>query len=195
MIIAFSTSLLGKLDNTSLLNLWLVGIKNLPFISPSIAGIQGLKTADVLAYRANQPQISDQNPAINKWIWQLRDAIDEADDVLDEFEYMNHKQKLPKNTKETKSSHIQGIENIGGRWVVNDDGSRRIRWAIDDDQRRSRWAVDDDQSRLAFYEAQVNASLDRIDKTLRSIRRMRMRSATIPVYSSLLLPSASCERH
>ncbi|KAH0461094.1 hypothetical protein IEQ34_008669 [Dendrobium chrysotoxum] len=55
-----------------------------------------------VVFAANQAQISDQNPALNKWIWQLRDAIDEADDVLDELEYMKHKEQLPKNTEETK---------------------------------------------------------------------------------------------
>ncbi|KAH0462894.1 hypothetical protein IEQ34_007476 [Dendrobium chrysotoxum] len=55
-----------------------------------------------VVFAANQAQISDQNPALNKWIWQLRDVIDEADDVLDELEYMKHKEQLPKNTEETK---------------------------------------------------------------------------------------------
>ncbi|KAI0503757.1 hypothetical protein KFK09_014698 [Dendrobium nobile] len=53
-----------------------------------------------VVFAANQAQISD--PALNKWIWQLRDAIDEADDVIDEFEYMKHKEQLIKNTEETK---------------------------------------------------------------------------------------------
>ncbi|KAH0463196.1 hypothetical protein IEQ34_007778 [Dendrobium chrysotoxum] len=55
-----------------------------------------------VVFAANQAQISDQNPALNKWIWQLRDAVDEADDVLDEFEYMKHKQQLTKNMEETE---------------------------------------------------------------------------------------------
>ncbi|KAH0463033.1 hypothetical protein IEQ34_007615 [Dendrobium chrysotoxum] len=55
-----------------------------------------------VVFAANQAQIRDQNPALNKWIWQLRDAIDEANDVLDEFEYMKHKEQLTKNTEETK---------------------------------------------------------------------------------------------
>lgn len=44
----------------------------------------------------------DSNPTFNKWIWQLRDDVDEADDALDEFEYMKHKQQLTQNTEETK---------------------------------------------------------------------------------------------
>ncbi|XP_020688066.1 disease resistance protein RGA2-like [Dendrobium catenatum] len=59
-----------------------------------------------VVFAANKAQISDQNPALNKWIWQLRNAIDEADDVLDEFEYMKHKEQLTKNTEETKKRKV-----------------------------------------------------------------------------------------
>ncbi|KAH0469691.1 hypothetical protein IEQ34_001249 [Dendrobium chrysotoxum] len=55
-----------------------------------------------VVFAANQAQISDQNPGLNEWIWQLRDALDEVNDVLDELEYMKHKEQLPKNTEETK---------------------------------------------------------------------------------------------
>ncbi|KAH0461640.1 hypothetical protein IEQ34_009215 [Dendrobium chrysotoxum] len=55
-----------------------------------------------VVFAANQAQITDQNPALNKWICQLRDAVDEADDVLDEFEYMKHKEQLTKNMEETE---------------------------------------------------------------------------------------------
>ncbi|KAI0502327.1 hypothetical protein KFK09_017275 [Dendrobium nobile] len=51
---------------------------------------------------ASQEKFSNQNTALNRWIWQLRDAIDEADDLLDELEYIKLKQQLPKNTEETK---------------------------------------------------------------------------------------------
>ncbi|KAL0910256.1 hypothetical protein M5K25_021219 [Dendrobium thyrsiflorum] len=82
------------------------------------------------------------------------------------------------------------------RSTVDDDRSRR--WVVDDDRYPRRWAIDDDRSRIAFYQAQSKASLDRIDNNLRSIdknlrymRRMRMPSATIPASSSSLLSSAS----
>ncbi|KAI0514003.1 hypothetical protein KFK09_010035 [Dendrobium nobile] len=55
-----------------------------------------------VVFAANQAQISDQNPALNKWIWQLRDAVDEADDLLDEFEYKKHKEQLTKNMGKTE---------------------------------------------------------------------------------------------
>ncbi|KAL0920756.1 hypothetical protein M5K25_009921 [Dendrobium thyrsiflorum] len=53
-------------------------------------------------FACNQAQIIDQNSALNKWVWQLRDAIDEADDVLDDFEYMKHEEQLTKNMEETE---------------------------------------------------------------------------------------------
>ncbi|PKU77655.1 hypothetical protein MA16_Dca013447 [Dendrobium catenatum] len=37
-----------------------------------------------------QEEISDKNLALYEWLWQLRDVIDEADDVLDDLEYMKH---------------------------------------------------------------------------------------------------------
>ncbi|XP_020576505.1 putative disease resistance protein RGA4 [Phalaenopsis equestris] len=54
--------------------------------------------AVVSAY--TQGKITDRN--LNSWLWQLRDAIDEADDVLDDFEYMKHKERLELNMEETK---------------------------------------------------------------------------------------------
>ncbi|KAL0924552.1 hypothetical protein M5K25_005390 [Dendrobium thyrsiflorum] len=76
---------------------WQTGLKNeLESLRENHPKIQAV------VFAANQAQISDQNPALNKWIWQLRDAVDEADDVLDEFEYMKHKQQLTKNMEETE---------------------------------------------------------------------------------------------
>ncbi|KAL0927184.1 hypothetical protein M5K25_001347 [Dendrobium thyrsiflorum] len=53
-------------------------------------------------FACNKAQIIDQNPALNRWLWQLRDAIDEADDVLDDFEYMKHEEQLTKSMEETE---------------------------------------------------------------------------------------------
>ncbi|XP_020582219.1 putative disease resistance protein RGA3 [Phalaenopsis equestris] len=54
--------------------------------------------AVVSAY--TQGKIADRN--LKSWLWQLRDAIDEADDVLDDFEYMKHEEQLELNMEETK---------------------------------------------------------------------------------------------
>ncbi|KAH0463520.1 hypothetical protein IEQ34_008102 [Dendrobium chrysotoxum] len=86
---------------------------------------------------ANQAQLSDQNPALNKWIWQLRDAIDEAHDVLDEFEYMKHKEQLPQNTEETKltvrsmlKSMKKRFVKIGERGLGRDPNLKRLEDAV-----------------------------------------------------------------
>ncbi|KAH0463433.1 hypothetical protein IEQ34_008015 [Dendrobium chrysotoxum] len=91
-----------------------------------------------VVFAANQAQISDQNPALNKWIWQLRDAIDEADDVLDELEYMKHKEQLPKNTEETKKRKFMSflfesprkILKIGERVLKRDPNLKRLEEAM-----------------------------------------------------------------
>ncbi|KAL0904386.1 hypothetical protein M5K25_026484 [Dendrobium thyrsiflorum] len=91
-----------------------------------------------IVFAANQAQISDQNPALNKWIWQLRDAIDEADDVLDELEYMKHKEQLTKNTEETKKRKFTSslfkiphkILKIGERVLKRDPNLKRLEEAV-----------------------------------------------------------------
>ncbi|KAL0920676.1 hypothetical protein M5K25_009833 [Dendrobium thyrsiflorum] len=96
------------------------------------------KIQAVLDFAANQAEISDQNPALNKWIWQLRDAIDEANDVLDEFEYMKHKEQLPKNTEETKTRKFESflfesarkILKIGQRALKRDPNLKRLEEAV-----------------------------------------------------------------
>ncbi|PKU64819.1 Pentatricopeptide repeat-containing protein [Dendrobium catenatum] len=87
--------------------------------------------------------------------------------------------------------------NCGRRSAVDDDRSCKIRLAVDDDRRQGRWVVDDARSRIAFYQAQANDSLDQIDRNLRAIRKMPMSSATIPRYSSSssISSSASRRRH
>ncbi|KAH0461095.1 hypothetical protein IEQ34_008670 [Dendrobium chrysotoxum] len=53
----------------------------------------------VVHFASSQEQITDQNPDLNKWLWQLRHAIDDADDVLDELEYMELEKQVTKNKK------------------------------------------------------------------------------------------------
>ncbi|KAL0918812.1 hypothetical protein M5K25_010851 [Dendrobium thyrsiflorum] len=91
-----------------------------------------------VVFAANQAQINDKNRALNKWIWQLRDAIDEADDVLDEFEYMKHKQQLTTNTEETKKRKFMSflfetprkILKIGERVLKRDPNLKRLEEAV-----------------------------------------------------------------
>ncbi|XP_020700606.1 putative disease resistance protein RGA1 [Dendrobium catenatum] len=83
-----------------------------------------------VVFAANQAQISDQNPALNNWIWLLRDAVDEADDVLDEFEYMKHKQQLTKNMEETEKRTafflIESARKVGERALKIDPNLKRL---------------------------------------------------------------------
>ncbi|KAH0463422.1 hypothetical protein IEQ34_008004 [Dendrobium chrysotoxum] len=86
----------------------------------------------------SKSQIIDQNPALNRWIWQLRDAIDEADDVLDDFEYMKHEEQLTKNMEETEkrtafsNASFQVIESarkirkVGERALKIDPNLKRL---------------------------------------------------------------------
>ncbi|KAL0920579.1 hypothetical protein M5K25_009723 [Dendrobium thyrsiflorum] len=91
-----------------------------------------------VVFAANQAQINDKNPALNKWIWELRDAIDEANDVLDELEYMKHKQQLPKNTEETKKRKFTSflfesarkILKVGERVLKIDPNLRQLEEAV-----------------------------------------------------------------
>ncbi|KAL0920660.1 hypothetical protein M5K25_009810 [Dendrobium thyrsiflorum] len=91
-----------------------------------------------VVFAANQAQISDQNPTLNKWIWQLRDAIDEAVDVLDEFEYTRHKEQLTKKTKETKKRKLTSflfesarkILKIGERGLKSDPNLMKLEDAV-----------------------------------------------------------------
>ncbi|XP_028549133.1 putative disease resistance protein RGA3 [Dendrobium catenatum] len=112
---------------------WQTGMKNeLERLRENHPKIQAV------VFAANQAQISDQNPALNKWIWKLRDAIDEANDVLDEFEYMKHKQQLIKNTEETKKRKATSfifeiprkIFKIGERLLKMDPNLKRLEEAV-----------------------------------------------------------------
>ncbi|KAI0514058.1 hypothetical protein KFK09_010092 [Dendrobium nobile] len=92
-----------------------------------------------VVFASNQAQITDKNRALNKWIWQLRDAIDEADDVLDELEYIKLKQQLPKNTEETKIRKLlpsfiyesaRKILKVGERVLKIDPNLRQLEEAV-----------------------------------------------------------------
>ncbi|KAH0463018.1 hypothetical protein IEQ34_007600 [Dendrobium chrysotoxum] len=85
----FVTPIMEKLINTGFQYLgdqvrWQTGMKEeLERLRENHPMIQA-----VVDFASGQEQIRDQNLALNEWLWQLRDAIDEADDVLDDLEYM-----------------------------------------------------------------------------------------------------------
>ncbi|KAH0463667.1 hypothetical protein IEQ34_008249 [Dendrobium chrysotoxum] len=69
------------------------------------------KIQAVVDYASRQEQIRDKNPALYEWLWQLRDAIDEADDVLDDLEYNKLEKELTKNKKQRKVRSIMKSTN------------------------------------------------------------------------------------
>ncbi|XP_020596841.1 putative disease resistance protein RGA4 [Phalaenopsis equestris] len=82
--------------------------------------------AVVSAY--TRAQITDRNPALNRWMWQVRDAIDEADDVLDDFEYMKleeeQQEQIRRNTEKTKVRSA-GTGFFSGIFSKNRKGNER----------------------------------------------------------------------
>ncbi|PKU83877.1 disease resistance protein RGA2-like [Dendrobium catenatum] len=74
---------------------WQTGMKEeLEKLKENLPHIQA-----VVYFASSQEQITEQNPALNKWLWQLRDAIDDAYEVVDELEYMELEEQVTKNKK------------------------------------------------------------------------------------------------
>ncbi|PKU62119.1 putative disease resistance protein RGA4 [Dendrobium catenatum] len=112
----FGAPIIEKLINTGFQYLgdqarWQTGMKEeLERLRESHPKIQA-----VVDFTSSQEQIRDRNPALNEWLWQLRDAIDEADDVLDDLEYMKLEKQLTKNKKLRKVRSI--MKSINKRLV------------------------------------------------------------------------------
>ncbi|OAY75684.1 hypothetical protein ACMD2_08352, partial [Ananas comosus] len=49
--------------------------------------------------------IAEQNEEVDAWLWQLRDAVENAEDVLDELEYY----ELQKKTVRDQDDKVRGI--------------------------------------------------------------------------------------
>ncbi|XP_020573565.1 LOW QUALITY PROTEIN: putative disease resistance protein RGA4 [Phalaenopsis equestris] len=89
---------------------------------------------------SNEAHIADQNSALNSWMWQLRDAIDEADDLLDEFEYLKLKERATEqNMEETKKrsaatsflfERARKLRKLGGRALKIDCNLKRLVEAV-----------------------------------------------------------------
>ncbi|XP_020600343.1 uncharacterized protein LOC110039571 [Phalaenopsis equestris] len=76
---------------------------------------------------STQAQVRHRIPALNSWIWQLRDAIDEADDVLDDFEYEKLEERLTRNKKQQKvRSAMSSLKKIGKRALKTDPNLKRL---------------------------------------------------------------------
>ncbi|KAL0920651.1 hypothetical protein M5K25_009801 [Dendrobium thyrsiflorum] len=89
----------------------------------------------VVDFASSKEQIADQNSALNQWLWQLRDAIDDADDVVDELEYMELEKQVTKNKKLRRVSSIMKSMNkklvkIGKRALKIDPTLKRLEEAV-----------------------------------------------------------------
>ncbi|KAH0463247.1 hypothetical protein IEQ34_007829 [Dendrobium chrysotoxum] len=89
----------------------------------------------VVYFASSQEQITQEYPALNKWLCQLRDAIDDADDVLDELESMELEKQLTKNKKLRRVSSImksmkKRLVKIGKRALKIDPNLKRLEEAV-----------------------------------------------------------------
>ncbi|KAF8686240.1 hypothetical protein HU200_043624 [Digitaria exilis] len=57
-------------------------------------------------------QIRDQSEALDAWLWQLRDAVEEAEDALDELEYYKLEEKRLKSAVKTLDDAVSGVERF-----------------------------------------------------------------------------------
>ncbi|KAL0920679.1 hypothetical protein M5K25_009837 [Dendrobium thyrsiflorum] len=101
----------------------------------------------VVHFASSPEQITDQNPHLNKWLWQLRDAIDDADDVVDELEYMELEKQVTKNKKLRRVRSImksmkKRIVKIGKRALKIDPKLKRLEAVVQKLNRVSTNGVD-----------------------------------------------------
>ncbi|XP_020696360.2 disease resistance protein RGA2-like [Dendrobium catenatum] len=89
----------------------------------------------VAHYASSQEQITDQNKPLNEWLWQLRDAIDDAFDVVDELEYMELEKQVTKDKKLRRVRSImksmkKKFVKIGKRALKIDPTLKRLEDAL-----------------------------------------------------------------
>ncbi|KAJ3670489.1 hypothetical protein LUZ60_010813 [Juncus effusus] len=80
-------------------------------------------------------KINNENKALTLWMWQFRDAIEFADDVLDEMAYYELKEKIQKQNEKVGASAYslkrKFIEFVGGKFRTDDHGIlRKLAMAI-----------------------------------------------------------------
>ncbi|KAI0496777.1 hypothetical protein KFK09_023101 [Dendrobium nobile] len=93
------------------------------------------KIQAVVHFASSQEQITEKNPALNEWLWQLQDAIDDADDVVDDLEYMELEKQLTKNKKLRRVRSImksmkKKLDKIGNRVIKRDPNLKRLEEAV-----------------------------------------------------------------
>ncbi|KAI0503668.1 hypothetical protein KFK09_014603 [Dendrobium nobile] len=89
----------------------------------------------VVHFASSQEQITEEYPDLNKWLWQLRDAIDDAFDVVDELEYMELEKQVTKDKKLRRVRSImksmkKKFVKIGKRALKIDPTLKRLEDAL-----------------------------------------------------------------
>ncbi|XP_072977085.1 disease resistance protein RGA2-like [Typha angustifolia] len=107
------TSTIGKNVVTSLVSYvkedqfrWQLGLEaELKRLEVALPKIQALLDA------VDRGQIMDENPALEEWLWQFRDAVDEAEDFMDEIDYYRLEEEIY-DEQSMVSSAASGLETI-----------------------------------------------------------------------------------
>ncbi|PKU64616.1 hypothetical protein MA16_Dca015877 [Dendrobium catenatum] len=63
-------------------------------------------------FASKETHIRDQNASLNKWLWLLRDVIDEANDLLDVFEHKQLQKQLNIKERLIKFGSLLRIHNV-----------------------------------------------------------------------------------
>ncbi|KAI0496760.1 hypothetical protein KFK09_023084 [Dendrobium nobile] len=93
------------------------------------------KIQAIVHFASSQEQIIEKNPALNEWLWQLQDAIDDADDVVDDLEYMELEKQVTKKKKLRRVRSImksmkKKLDKIGNRVIKRDPNLKRLEEAV-----------------------------------------------------------------
>ncbi|XP_020089869.1 putative disease resistance protein RGA4 [Ananas comosus] len=77
-------------------------------------------------------QICEQNKALNAWLWQLRDAVEEAEDVLDELKYYELEKKANAHDDKVSGSVFEPKRKLFTfhNHSFSDDTLKRLREAV-----------------------------------------------------------------
>ncbi|KAG0488671.1 hypothetical protein HPP92_007482 [Vanilla planifolia] len=95
---------------------WQTGMKaELKRLQDLLPRIQALVAASTLE------EARGLNPDLKKWLWQLRDAVDQADDFLDELEY----QGLARKVQKASQRKVRATDTLFIKYCPNLDFSKR----------------------------------------------------------------------
>ncbi|XP_042377494.1 uncharacterized protein LOC121970693 isoform X2 [Zingiber officinale] len=97
-------------------------LQNLKRSLPHIQAVVGFAEGRLTMYESS-------NPALMEWLWQFRDGIDEAEEVLDELEYLERKKKA-NSDKNRLSRMVDASVKAAKRLLKFDDVLGRLRTCV-----------------------------------------------------------------